>query len=164
MTLAHRSLVLDANILIRLVLGQRVRELVLTYSHHVSFFTPVECYADARKYLPALLARRGIDSEPALELLNAFEPFVLGVEEETYRGLQAEALARIGHRDERDWPVLAAALVLDCPIWTEDQDFFGTGVPTWTTDRVELYLAEHGAAAVKLADREAMPRPTFDTD
>ncbi|WP_455227346.1 PIN domain-containing protein [Lautropia mirabilis] len=36
-------------------------------------------------------------------------------------------------------------LVLDaCPIWTEDQDFFGTGVPTWTTDRVELYLKNKG--------------------
>ncbi len=30
--------------------------------------------------------------------------------------------------------------MLGLPIWTEDQDFFGTGVPTWTTDRVEFYL------------------------
>ena len=28
-----------------------------------------------------------------------------------------------------------------CPVWTEDTDFFGTGIATWTTDRVELYLA-----------------------
>jgi hypothetical protein len=27
-----------------------------------------------------------------------------------------------------------------CPTWTEDQDFFGSGVATWTTDRIELYL------------------------
>ncbi len=40
-----------------------------------------------------------------------------------------------------DWPVIACALALECPIWTEDRDFFGAGVPTWTTDRVELYLA-----------------------
>jgi len=26
-------------------------------------------------------------------------------------------------------------------VWTEDADFFGTGVATWTSDRVELYLA-----------------------
>jgi hypothetical protein len=32
--------------------------------------------------------------------------------------------------------------MLGCPIWTEDNDFFGAGVPTWTTDRVELFLAE----------------------
>ncbi|HZC23037.1 MAG TPA: PIN domain-containing protein [Candidatus Binatia bacterium] len=28
------------------------------------------------------------------------------------------------------------------PIWTEDADFFGAGVATWTTDRVELLLRE----------------------
>jgi hypothetical protein len=36
--------------------------------------------------------------------------------------------------------VLAAGLALNCPIWTEDSDFFGTGIATWTTDRVELFL------------------------
>jgi PIN domain len=30
--------------------------------------------------------------------------------------------------------------MLDLPIWTEDQDLFGSGVATWTTDRVEVYL------------------------
>lgn len=39
-----------------------------------------------------------------------------------------------------DWPVVAAALALNCPIWTEDQDFFGVGVPTWTSARVDVYL------------------------
>src|SRR5260370_35801616 len=39
-------------------------------------------------------------------------------------------------RDADDWPGIACALTLGCPIWTEDRDFFGAGVPTWTTDRV----------------------------
>ena len=39
------------------------------------------------------------------------------------------------------WPVLALALAVDAPIWTEDQDFFGSGVAIWTTATVELYLA-----------------------
>ena len=51
------------------------------------------------------------------------------------------ARERIGRRDEDDWPILASALAFDCPIWTEDADFFGCGVATWTTDRVELYLS-----------------------
>ena len=45
-------------------------------------------------------------------------------------------------RDGEDWPILAAALALDCPIWTEHIDFFGCGVATWTTDRIEFYLDE----------------------
>jgi predicted nucleic acid-binding protein len=43
-------------------------------------------------------------------------------------------------RDLDDWPVLASALPLNCPIWTEDTDFFGAGVETWTTGNVELLL------------------------
>jgi hypothetical protein len=39
-------------------------------------------------------------------------------------------------------PVLACALVANYPIWTEDRDFFATGVATWTTALVELCLSE----------------------
>jgi predicted nucleic acid-binding protein len=52
-------------------------------------------------------------------------------------------------RDEDDWPILAATLTLNCPIWTEDTDFFGCGIATWTTDRVEFYLEK---AAMPPAD------------
>ena len=47
-------------------------------------------------------------------------------------------MARI--RDKDDWPALALALPLECAIWTEDQDFFGIGIATWTTNTVERYL------------------------
>jgi predicted nucleic acid-binding protein len=63
------------------------------------------------------------------------------VEAELYEGQRVQALARIGDRDADDWPVLACALTFGCPIWSEDADFFGTGVATWTTQRVQLYLA-----------------------
>ena len=63
---------------------------------------------------------------------------------EVYAQYEAVARQRIDKRDEDDWPVLAAALAFDCPIWTEDTDFFGCGVATWTTDRVELSLAKVG--------------------
>lgn len=139
-----RGLVLDANILIRLVLGTQVRDLVLAHLGQVEFHAPVECFDDARRYLPDLLERRGIDSAPALEVLDGFEGLIHPLAESTYLAAREDALARIATRDERDWPILAAALTLDLPIWTEDQDFFGTGVPTWTTDRVRLYLAGDG--------------------
>jgi len=50
--------------------------------------------------------------------------------------------SRIESRDPDDRPILATALALECPIWMEDQDFFGAGVPTWTTDRVYLRTAD----------------------
>jgi len=73
--------------------------------------------------------------------LDLLASLVQTVEMETYSSFEAIARERIDRRDADDWPVLATALALDCPIWTEDTDFFGCGVATWTTDRVELYLA-----------------------
>jgi predicted nucleic acid-binding protein len=82
--MSNKAVVLDANILIRAVLGKRARELLIDHAAAVKFFAP----------------------------------------------------------DADDWPVLACAMTIGCPIWTEDADFFGTGVATWTTDRIELYLAD----------------------
>ena len=65
---------------------------------------------------------------------------VCPLEFDLYAGLQQQALLRIALRDAEDWPVLACAMTIGCPVWTEDADFFGAGVATWTTDRVELYL------------------------
>ena len=48
---------------------------------------------------------------------------------------------QMGSRPSRRDQV-ATAMEMGCPIWTEDTDFFGCGVATWTTDRVEFYLAE----------------------
>ncbi len=54
-------IILDANILIRAtILGKRVRQLLETYgSQGIRFFAPDSAYADAERYLPALVRRRG---------------------------------------------------------------------------------------------------------
>jgi hypothetical protein len=65
---------------------------------------------------------------------------VQAVDAETYQSFEHLARQRIARRDEDHWPVLATAL--GCAFWTEDTDFFGCGLPPWTTDRMELYLAD----------------------
>ena len=139
--MSNKAIVLDANILIRAVLGKRVRQLIVDNADAVQFFTPDVAYADARKYLPAILEKRGVRSESALTVLDALESIVRPLELGVYAGLQTQALQRIAIRDADDWPVLACAMTIGCPVWTEDADFFGSGIATWTTDRVELYLA-----------------------
>lgn len=138
--MSGKALVLDANILIRAVLGQRVRELILESCTRVNFFAPDVAYADARAYLPALLLRRRVDPAVATQVLDALTNIVQPVAVDLYLGMRHQALPRIASRDADDWPVLACAMTLGCPVWTEDRDFFGTGVPTWTTDRVTVYL------------------------
>lgn len=138
--MSNKAIVLDANILIRAVLGVRVRELILDNAATTAFFAPDVAYADARKYLPALLEKRGITSAAAMTVLDTLEAIVRPLGFDVYAGLQRQALQRIAKRDADDWPVLASAMTIGCPVWTEDADFFGAGVATWTTDRVELYL------------------------
>ena len=139
--MSNKAIVLDANILIRAVLGTRVRELIFEAASTVKFFAPDVAYADARKFLPSLLEKRGIKGSVAMKVLDSLESIVQPIDLDLYSGMQQQALQRIAIRDADDWPVLACAMVIGCPVWTEDADFFGTGVATWTTDRIALYLA-----------------------
>jgi predicted nucleic acid-binding protein len=135
-------LVLDANILMRAVLGKRTRALLARYGEQVEFVAPRVAFDEARRRLPQVIERRKLREEPFMEYFDSLASIVRTVDVEDYAGLEAIARERMSRRDEDDWPVLATALALGCPIWTEDTDFFGCGVATWTTDRVELYLAE----------------------
>ncbi len=135
--MSSKVIVLDANILIRAILGNKVRTLI---THN--FFTPEVCIDDAQKYLPLLFEKRSMPIEPALILLNNLIPLLHIVDELIYQRAKEEAQLRIKNRDIRDWPIVATALTLNCPIWTEDQDFFGAGISTWTTDRVHLFFED----------------------
>ena len=137
-----KALVIDANILVRAVLGRRVREIIDTYAEQASFFVPEVAYAEAEEHLPALVIKRGGDPDKALRLLQALRGLVDLIGSEVYSDFACTARERLGDRDPEDWPILAAALAIGCPIWTEDTDFFGCGVPTWTTSRVVMFLRE----------------------
>jgi len=134
-------IVLDANILIRAVLGRRVRHLLETYAvRGLRFYAPDIAYADAMKYLPPLLAAKRLPDTAVPAALQYLQSLVEPVNHDVYRLFREEAEERLRGRDEEDWPVLAAALALSCPVWTEDTDFFGTGVAIWTSDRIEIFL------------------------
>ena len=139
MTLPRR-LVLDANILLRAAWGSKVRKLLDTYESAVGFFAPDVCFADARKYIPHIAKRRGVDPTAGLQVLEQLEQIVEVVDCSLYEAHESSARSRIASRDVKDWPVVAVAMLLDCPIWTEDQDFFGSGIATWSTTNIELYL------------------------
>ena len=138
----RRGLVLDANILLRAVFGQRVRQILEKYEDKARFYTPDLCFEDARRYIPDISKKRGLDVDLGISVLEQIARIVEEVDRILYEEYQSAARSRIGRRDPDDWPVVATALLLDLPIWTEDQDFFGSGVAIWTSDRVELYLEE----------------------
>jgi len=136
----RKGLVLDANILLRAVFGRRVRDILETYEDQAQFYTPDVCFQDAQRYIPVIANERRFDAHLGLSVLDQIDRIVEQVDRGLYEEYQNTARERIALRDPDDWPVVATALLLDLPIWTEDQDFFGSGMATWTSDRVELYL------------------------
>ena len=113
-----KALVLDANILVRAVLGKRVRELNETYAEETTFFVP-----------------------EALGFLQTLRRLTEVIGSDVYGEFEKEAWERLGQRDPEDWPILTTALALGCPIWTEDTDSFGCGVATWSSRNVRTYLS-----------------------
>jgi predicted nucleic acid-binding protein len=140
-SVADKQIVLDANILVRAVLGVHARELIERYASTTLFYAPDVAFADAEEHLPGLYEKRNLSSEHAMKVYERISAIVQELPIAFYVGREEEARARIGARDPDDWPVMACALTLDCPIWTEDHDFFGAGVASWTTDRVEQFLS-----------------------
>jgi predicted nucleic acid-binding protein len=134
-------IVIDANILVRAILGRRVRDLIEISSHKgIRFSAPDLVFHEAERHLPPLIekfARRDIDLSVALQYLRQLIEII---QPDIYSMFEGEARKRLRGRDEEDWPVLASALALGCAIWTEDSDFFGTGVALWNTAHIEIFL------------------------
>ena len=140
---SSRAVVVDANILLRAIFGKRVSG-VLSKFENAEFYTPEHCLQEARKNVPIIAKRKKVDTPSVLQLLDELleEGMILPIDHNSYDGLRERALSRTAKHDPTDWPVIAVALLLSAPIWTEDRDFFGTGIATWTTDRIEIYLRD----------------------
>lgn len=67
------------------------------------------------------------------------EQSITEVPEEFYKDFEDEALSRLP-RDPDDWHVAALALALEAGILTEDRDFFGCGIATWTVETLIAHL------------------------
>jgi predicted nucleic acid-binding protein len=133
------TIVLDANILVRAVLGTVIGPMIKKYLS-VLFAIPDVMAIEARHHTTRLLQQRAVTLQPSLTLLDHLLQIVTVVGYDDYGVNEAEARQRLDRRDPNDWPAGALALTLKCPIWTEDKDFFGCGIAIWTTDRVEMFF------------------------
>lgn len=138
-----KLIVLDTNILIRAVLANRVPNLLEKYNYNCNFVTPAGCYDELNDHLPKILQKRNLSFEPFSEAIEKLTKVVIPLTQEIYREYEYEAKRRIEERDLKDCTIVALALSLNAPIWTEDQDFFGIGIATWNTRNVEIYLSSN---------------------
>jgi predicted nucleic acid-binding protein len=119
--------------------------LMMVYSRTIKFVAPQAAHDDAKRRVPELLEIQRVPPVQIAEALASLETVlstVRPVPESLYQHGRRDALRRIERRDPDDWPILATAIELGSPIWTDDQDFFGTGVATWSTPNVEIYLSK----------------------
>ena len=86
-------LALDANTLVRAVLGKRARAILETHSGVVDFLVTGVAVDEARFHLPLVLTRRGFEPGPALAVLDDRRRKVWNVEAAMRKGwLSADAL------------------------------------------------------------------------
>ena len=125
------------------VLGSRVRGLIEHYCNSVAFYIAETNAEEAEFYLSKeLAAKRGLGEEVWRPVFEGGLNTAQIIADDVLIEVETEAKARIALHDVNNWLAVAAALLLDCPVWTEDKDFLGAGVATWTTAMVEIYLAD----------------------
>jgi predicted nucleic acid-binding protein len=138
----NRGLATDANIILAAVLGRRTRNILKAYAGSVHLCAPSSCFDEARRNVVVIARHKLADAALAQALIEDLTHTIEPVEMSKLAEFEQAARQRIGRRDPSDWPVVALALATGYPIWTEDQDFFGCGIATWTTDRVAIYMQQ----------------------
>ena len=135
------KLAADANVLLSAVLGGRAK-LVLSHPEIEGIFTTEVTLSEVEEYV-ILLARKRRLSLDTLLLAVAALPVAV-VERETYARAIVQARRLIGQRDPDDIEILALALHLKIPLWSNDNDFRDTGVEWYTTAELLRRLGIHG--------------------
>lgn len=131
-------LAVDTSTLISELLRERGRG-YLARSHH-DYLISERVLSEARHELPRRVERmaaRGLPREPLERALGSaldwIESRTRTIPDEALRGLERGARQRVP-RDPNDWELVAVALLTGADIWTNDADFLGCGLVTWSTD------------------------------
>ncbi len=138
-------LVVDANILVAEAMRTRGRALLL--HAELDLFVAELAWSETTYELrkrAALLVRHGhLTHDQVTHLLDdalaAIGLRIQSIPLDIYQDRLPEAIWRIP-RDVQDAPTVAVALAFDCGIWTADRDFFGSGLPVWSTSTLQHYL------------------------
>ena len=132
-------LVTDTNILLRCSQGKAMRRVAALQDRGVRLATTQN---NAEELMQTLVGKLSLTQDAAVaEVARVLDPFdLIGVAE--YDHLRGAAIERLRTGGKSDWPTLAAAMALDAEIWSEDTDFFGVGVPVWTSHNTRFVTAE----------------------
>ena len=122
---------MDANVVLSALIGGKAAR-VFVEAKALRFVTTAGVVGEVEEYIPVLAQKKGLSREV---LEAAFS--LLGLEvfkRETYSGLIPAAVDLIGKRDPVDVELVALALTLGCPVWSNDNDLVELKrIKTYTT-------------------------------
>lgn len=142
-------LVIDTSVLVGELLRERGRRRLA--DQRIDLYLPEQMWREALREIPrrasAFGRHRGLSAGEIDGLsdrcLRVIALNCTVVAEAVYSAWESRARER-SIRDPSDWPAIACALALDAGVWTTDKDFLGTGVATWTTETLDLWLRRAG--------------------
>jgi len=123
-------LVADANVLLSALIGGRAR-VALTHPSVREVYAAAATLGEVQEYVTGLARKKRLPLDVLLLALAALP--VIVVERTDYERKVSEATRRVGRRDPDDVDVLALALHLGVPVWSNDDDFREAGVEWFTT-------------------------------
>jgi len=124
------KLAADANVLLSALIGGQAKR-VLRHPAIEEILTTEATLLEVQEYAGQLARKRGLAVD--VVLLAAATLPVTTVSRTTYLRSLPEARKRIGSRDREDVDLLALAIQLKIPVWSNDHDFENTGVLWYTT-------------------------------
>lgn len=119
----------DANVILSAVIGKAALK-VFTESP-VEVVTTHLNLDEVQEYMPSLASKYRLE-EKVLQTQLKLLPLEV-FEREFYQDFLKQAEERIGRIDPDDIDLLALGLKLNIPIWTNDSDFQGLKIKTYTT-------------------------------
>jgi predicted nucleic acid-binding protein len=127
-------MIVDANIVISAILGSAVK-LNKAVDRGLELMVPdvqlLEC-------VNVLTGKLGFEVGQARLAVETLASAMTIISADTLRTVETDARERLQPRGQPDWPVLAAAMLLDGHIWSKDRDFFGVGVPVWSNENIRF--------------------------
>jgi predicted nucleic acid-binding protein len=124
-------LAVDANPILSAIIGGSARTVFIKSEKSTAFYTTAFNYREVEKYIPIFASKRDI---PIDDLYLAFSMLPLNVcDYNFYNDKVKQAKELIEKRDKDDFHLLALALKLSCPIWSNDKDFGGLGMEIYST-------------------------------
>lgn len=124
------KLVVDANPILSALLGGKAKRLFFE-SGIAEFAVADTAIEEVRRYAPKMAEKLGVSLDFLFYALDLLPLTVCTAK--TYRGSLKTARIQMAHRDSGDVEILALALALKRPLWTNDKDFRSTSIQVLTT-------------------------------